>query len=138
MTTGSCISSCAGVLHGMCNAHHFRELQAFVDLAGEDWARRLQQLLRRAHRAVGIAREKGFRCRGSLLEHIRRRYDRLLDEALAYHRALEPLKVPQPGAAGAQEAASRHNLARPPRARNESVLRFLTDFSVPFRNNQAE
>ena len=44
-------------LHGLCNAHHLRELQALVDLAREDWARRMQVLLRRAHRAVGVARE---------------------------------------------------------------------------------
>ena len=49
-----------GVLHGLCNAHHLRELQALVDLAGEDWARRMQLLLRRAQRAVGMARAQAM------------------------------------------------------------------------------
>ena len=127
-----------GVLHGLCNAHHLRELQALVDLAGEDWARRMQQLLRRAHRAVGMAREQGVPLPRSLLERIRRRYDRLLEEALAYHRALPPLQAPRPGRRGRKKRRPGHNLARRLEARKESVLRFLTDFSVAFTNNQAE
>ena len=89
-----------GVLHAMCNAHHLRELQALVEIDGEDWARPMQQLLRRANRAVWIAREKGIPLPRSLLERIRGCYDRLLEEALAYHRALEPLRAPKPGRRG--------------------------------------
>ena len=40
-----------GVLHGLCNAHHLRELQALVKIDKEAWARRMQRLLRRAARA---------------------------------------------------------------------------------------
>ena len=85
-----------GVLHGLCNAHHLRELQALVKIDKEAWARRMQRLLRRAARAVRIAQEKGVPLPRSLLERIRRRYDRLLEEALAYHRGA--------GAAGQRQA----------------------------------
>ena len=37
-----------GVLHALCNAHHLRELQALVEIEKEDWAPRMQRLLRRA------------------------------------------------------------------------------------------
>ena len=37
-----------GVLHALCNAHHLRELQALVEIEKEDWARKMQRLLRRA------------------------------------------------------------------------------------------
>ena len=53
-----------GVLHAMCNIHHLRELEALAKIDGEDWARRMQQLLRRAKRAVDSVRERGWRCRG--------------------------------------------------------------------------
>jgi transposase len=37
-----------GVLHALCNAHHLRELKALIDIEKEDWARKMQRLLRRA------------------------------------------------------------------------------------------
>ncbi len=43
----------------------------------------MQQLLRRAHRAVRSARERGIPLPRSLVERIARRYDRLVQEALA-------------------------------------------------------
>ena len=48
------------VLHSLCNAHHLRELQALVEIDREDWARRMQLLLRRANRAVRMALERGI------------------------------------------------------------------------------
>ena len=45
-----------GVLHALCNAHHLRELQALIDIEKEDWARRMQRLLRRACHVVRLAR----------------------------------------------------------------------------------
>ena len=128
----------AGVLHGACNAHHLRELQALVEIEQEDWARWMQQLLRRAHRAVGIAREKGIPLPRSLVERIGRRYDRLLEQALALHAAQPPLRLPKPGRRGRKKRRPGHNLALRLRDRKESALRFLTDFEVPFTNNLAE
>ena len=55
----------------------------------------------------------------SLLERFRRRYDELLEEALACHRGLP-------------------HLARGNRGCKKPVLRFLTDFELPFTNNLAE
>jgi transposase len=124
-----------GVLHGLCNAHHLRELQALVKIDKEAWARRMQRLLRRAARAVRIAQEQGVPLPRSLLERIRRRYDRLLEEALAYHRGLEPLAS---GKRGRKKRRPGHNLALRLRDRKASALRFLTDFEVPFTNNLAE
>ena len=36
----------------LCNAHHMRELKALIEIEKEDWARRMQQLLRRACHAA--------------------------------------------------------------------------------------
>ena len=124
-----------GVLHGLCNAHHLRELQALVEFGQEDWAARMQRLLRRANRVVRRARERGIALPRSLLERIERRYDRLVREALAYHEALPPLAR---GRRGRPKRRPGHNLALRLQKRRASVLRFLHDPSVPFTNNQAE
>jgi len=124
-----------GVLHAMCNAHHLRELEALAELDGEAWARAMQQLLRRANRAVWIAREQGKALPRSLLERIERRYEQLVREALVQHQALPALPS---GRRGRKKRRPGHNLALRLRDRQESVLRFVRDERVPFTNNQAE
>ena len=124
-----------GVLHALCNAHHLRELKALAELDGEGWARRMQQLLQRACRAVRLARARGDPLPASLLARILRRYDQLVAQALAYHRGLEPLPS---GRRGRKKRRKGHNLALRLRDRQLAVLRFLVDFRVPFTNNQAE
>ena len=124
-----------GVLHGLCNAHHLRELQALVEFGKEDWAARMQRLLGRANRVVLRARERGIELPRSLLERIERRYDRLVREAVAYHEALPALAR---GRRGRPKRRPGHNLALRLQKRRAAVLRFLHDPSVPFTNNQAE
>ncbi len=124
-----------GVVHALCNAHILRELQALVKIDQEDWAGRLQRLLRRAARAVRIAQRLGVPLPDSLLERIRKRYERLVQEGLDYHRGLEPLAR---GRRGRKKRRPGHNLALRLRDRQADVLRFLTDFAVPFTNNLAE
>ncbi len=92
----------------------------------------MQQLLRRANRAVWMARERGLALPRSLLERIERRYDQLVGEALP------PLRLAKPGRRGRKKRRPGHNLGLRLRDRRESVLRFLTDGTVPFTNNQAE
>src|SRR5674476_1012220 len=47
-----------GVLHALCNAHHLRELKALIDIEKEDWARKMQRLLRRACQMTNPARDR--------------------------------------------------------------------------------
>ena len=64
-----------GVLHALCNAHHLRELKALVEIEKEDWARRMQRLLRRACHATNLARERGVPLKPALIALIERCYD---------------------------------------------------------------
>ena len=134
-----------GVLHALCNAHHLRELKALVEIEKEDWARKMQQLLRRACHAANLARERGIALntlRPRLHAQIERRYDAILAQGLAFHQAQSPLT---PAATkgksqrrGRKPRRTGHNLLLRLANRKQDVLRFLNDLAVPFTNNQAE
>jgi transposase len=134
-----------GVLHALCNAHHLRELKALVEIEKEDWARKMQQLLRRACHAANLAREHGIALntfRPRLYAQIERRYDAILAEGLAFHETQSPLApaVPEgkPRRRGRKKRRTGHNLLLRLDSRKQDVLRFLCDPAVPFTNNQAE
>ncbi|MGH7080382.1 MAG: IS66 family transposase, partial [Acetobacteraceae bacterium] len=122
-----------GVLHALCNAHHLRELKALVEIEKEDWARKMQRLLRRACHATNLARERDAPLKPPLIALITRRYDAILAAGLALHEA-------QPAVCAAAKSGRRgrpprrvgHNLALRLMTRRQDVLRFLTDPAVPF------
>jgi transposase len=76
-----------GVLHALCNAHHLRELQALVEIEKEDWARKMQRLLRRACHLTNLAREQNLPLKPGLIALIERIYDGILANGLAFHDA---------------------------------------------------
>ena len=128
-----------GVLHALCNAHHLRELKALVEIEKEEWARKMQKLLRRACHAVNLARERGVWLKPTLVDLFRRDYDRILKEGLAFHEAQPALAVTKGRKCrGRQRRRTGHNLLLRLSVRKQDVLRFLADPDVPFTNNQAE
>ena len=131
-----------GVLHALCNAHHLRELKALVEIEREDWARKMQRLLRRACHAVNVAQERGVALKPRLIECFERCYDAILAEGLGFHAAQAPLaRAAMKGAGKRRGRAPRrtgHNLLLRLATRKEDTLRFLHDPTVPFTNNQAE
>jgi len=125
-----------GVLHALCNAHHLRELKALIEIEKEDWARKMQRLLRLASHATNLAHEQGAPLKPSLIVLIERCYDAVLAEGMAFHEA-------QPALAkscrrGRPPRRVGHNLLLRLSIRKSDVLRFLTDPNVPFTNNLAE
>src|SRR5450755_1186498 len=128
-----------GVLHALCNAHHLRELKALVEIEKEEWARKMQRLLRRACHITNRARERGV---PRLIECFERRYDAILAEGLAFHEIQLPLvrAVIKAGGKRRGRAPRRtgHNLLLRLAKHKEDTLRFLRDPTVPFTNNQAE
>jgi len=126
----------SGVLHALCNAHHLRELKALVEIEKEDWARKMQQLLRRACHATNLARERGVLLKPSLIALIERRYDAILEGGLAFHETQPALTKAR--RRGRQPRRVGHNLLLRLSTRRQDVLRFLADPQVPFTNNLAE
>jgi transposase len=128
-----------GVLHALCNAHHLRELKALVEIEKEDWARKMQRLLRRACHAANLARERGVPLKPRLIKCFERCYDAILAEGLVFHEAQPPLAMKEGGKRrGRAPRRTGHNLLLRLLTRKEDALRFLRDPGVPFTNNQAE
>jgi transposase len=131
-----------GVLHALCNAHHLRELKALVEIEKEEWARKMQRLLRRACHVTNRARERGVPITPRLIDCFERRYDAILAEGLVFHEAQAPLvRAAIKGGGKRRGRAPRrtgHNLLLRLATRKNDTLRFLRDATVPFTNNQAE
>jgi transposase len=125
-----------GVLHALCNAHHLRELKALVEIEKEDWARRMQRLLRRACHVVRLAREQDVPLKPGLIALIERGYDTIVADGLAFHEAQPALTRTRPR--GRPPRRVGHNLLLRLSTHKQDVLRCLADPLVPFTNNLAE
>src|SRR5436853_4692 len=126
----------SGVRHALCNAHHLRELKALVEIEKEDWARRMQCLLRRACHAVNLAQEQAVPLKPALIALIERRYDAIVAAGLTFHESQPALAKTRPR--GRPPRRVGHNLLLRLSTRKQDVLRFLTDPAVPFTNNLVE
>jgi transposase len=116
--------------HGLCNAHHLRELTYLFEDLGQAWAGRMIDLLLSACHEVGEA--------GAPLSEPRRvffltRYAEILTEG----EALNP-RAPSSGKRGRARQSKATNLLGRLRTYTDDVWRFATDHGVPFTNNLAE
>lgn len=122
------------VKHGLCNAHHLRELTFIYEQQKENWAQRMYDLLIQANQEV----EKFVEC-GKLppdvLLQMEQTYSQILTEGFAYHASLPLLPT---GKRGKQKQRDGKNLLDRLKEKRDCVLRFIHDFSVPFTNNQGE
>jgi transposase len=110
------------------------------EIEKEDWARKMQGLLRRACHATNLAREHGVTLKPALIALIERRYDLILAQGFVFHEA-QPTLIPAEVKARRRGRLPRrvgHNLLLRLNTRKQDVLRFLTDPLVPFTNNVAE
>jgi transposase len=126
--------------HGLCNAHHLRELTYLVEREGQEWAAELSEVLVLAYCRVEEARAAGAReLDAATREAIEAEYRRLVAVGWATNPA--PTEAAETNASpkrGRQAQSKARNLLwRLDRGERE-VLAFVFDFDVPFDNNQAE
>jgi transposase len=118
------------VLHAWCGAHLLRDLRGIheADTEGQLWARAMADTLLEANRIAAAARQAG---REALGPEELRTIHRLYAGALARSRQDNR---------GQNTELARHarTLAKRFEEHREAILRFTTDLTVPFSNNQAE
>jgi transposase len=121
-------------LHGLCNAHHLRELAGIAELTGQAWPTQLAELLVEMHVEVQVAKAGGrTKLTARRLAVFGKRYDTLIAEG----KKLNP-PPPRTGKRGRPALGPAGSLLARLETHRADVLRFATDFVVPFDNNQAE
>jgi transposase len=125
-----------GCLHGLCNVHHLRELKYQAEEKKQTWAADLITVLLQMKQAVQQAKEGGLTC---LLPEQRSELVTRYEAAIAAgYLANPPDPPPKVKKRGRRAQSKARNLLDRLSTRQDSVLRFLDDFDVPFDNNLAE
>ena len=124
--------------HALCNAHHLRELGFISKQYQQPWATDMADLLLEIKAAVAATPEPAMSLSGSELEAFKKRYDEVVQAGFDAN----PTRV----ATSEGEAKPRGRPKRPPpvnllirlRDFKGEVLAFMSDFRIPFDNNQGE
>lgn len=116
--------------HGLCNAHHLRELTYVFEELGQAWAGGMIDLLVAACHEVS---ELGGPLPAQRIASVRARYAKLLADG----ETVNPL-APKSGKRGRTRQSKAANLLLRLRNYADDVWRFATDHNVPFTNNLAE
>lgn len=125
--------------HFLCNAHHLRELMFIWEQYQQAWAMGMLILLGSIKSIVDEARTAQTPLTEDVLQAFQTRYQTILAEGLA----VNPPPTPPPTrhrrkSGGRPKQSPARNLLNRLQNQQVSVLGFMSDFNVPFDNNQAE
>ena len=121
--------------HGLCNAHHLRELIFVHEQHGQNWAQEMIDCLLDIKGAVDKARVFSDHLPPKQLREFEACYQEILERGYAENPLPKPPKKKKRGPQ--KKSKSRNLLERLDEYRRET-LAFMYDFNVPFDNNLGE
>ena len=123
--------------HSVCNAHILRELNGLVKFFHNAnlWAADMSSLLREILHAKHEAQDSGMKCFDTETIAL---YFKRYDELISRGKELHPAPERRPGQRGRLKKGRARSLIDRMELRKDDILRFLTDFDIPFDNNEAE
>ena len=124
-------------LHGLCNAHHLRELIFVYEQHQQDWADHMIDCLMEIKDAVDRARETTDHLDEKQIQDFEACYQKILAEGYAQN-PLPPLPPNAKKKRGRRKKSKPRNLLERLDEHRTEALAFMYDFNVPFDNNLAE
>jgi transposase len=122
--------------HGLCNAHHLRELIFLNEQHGQLWAKDMIEYLIDIKKAVDEAKSNTDTLFKEHIDTFETRYQNILDKG--YSENPLPQKKSNKKKRGRLKKSKARNLLERLDGHREEVLAFMYDFKVPFDNNLAE
>lgn len=122
--------------HGLCNAHHLRELTFIHEQYDQPWTKDMLDCLLDIKKTVDETKKTSDTLSKKQIREFETRYQNVLDEG--YNKNSLPKRGPAKKKRGRRKKSKARNLLeRLDKHRNET-LAFMYDFDVPFDNNLAE
>ena len=122
--------------HGLCNAHHLRELIFLTEQHGQLWAKNMIECLIDIKKAVDEAKGSTDTLFKEQIHKFETRYQDILDKG--YNENPLPKQKSTKKKRGRSKKSKARNLLERLDEHREEVLAFMYDFKVPFDNNLAE
>lgn len=125
----------AGATHALCCAHIDRELQGISDNYHQRWAKQMQKLLMNMYEAKNTLLAKGIpKAPDAMLKDFSNQYDKIVASGIKRNPKPKVVKKTR----GRPKKTTARNLVDRLQKLKDQVLRFFTDFNVPYSNNIAE
>ena len=123
-------------LHGLCNAHHLRELTYLQEEHNQKWAGEMKRLLIEIKQSVEEAKDKGAKSlEAEKIESFERRYESIVKKGYRVESRKPGLAT---GKRGPKKQSKAKNLLDRLSRYQKETLAFMYEFGVPFDNNLAE